>query len=1313
MLAFSAALVIPPFVDWSQYRAQFEAEASKILGRRVTVNGDATARLFPFPSVRFTDVTVAGPKGAAQPAVTMDAFSMDAELAPFLSGEIHVFDMRMERPKANVVMGADGSIDWAIRPSTPFDPSQIRLENIQVRDAEIRLVEEGRNRVHNFTALNMTVRAKTLEGPWSVDGSGLFDGHGAALTVSTGRVDEKGQMRMRVTVEPDAVPARFETDGTVRLENAAPRYDGSLTVLSLAQQDDKQKGPREGDIVRVSGKFSADHRRFAVDEYRFETGRGEQTYAATGTVLVDLGEAPHFTIQAKGDQIRLDDVGEVTPNTAPRPLAERIREFSQALAALPQFVIDGTLDLDLPAIVTGDTTLRFVKLSARPNGNVWTVDSFSMELPGRTIVEAEGRLTTGIATAFEGEMTVASRQLSGLAAWLSDKVDERIRAVASAGASAQVYLTANEQSFRGLELIAGDTKLIGIVSRLAPDGVDPSVAVRLTGDSVDANALQALAALAAGREAGKGVTAAHNIDVNLKATTLKAAGVEVHEFDTAMRLRGPKLEIDKLLIGDIEGTAVSATATLDTPFSAPAGKADISLLSDDLAPLMRMLESKGVSLPALHHLNARGDAYGGLYGDSELNAVVSFTTKTTGVRDVSASISGRSGGTDIAATVTQSTQQNAEAQVNAQLGLKNANASPVLALLGIDALPLDLGEELNADMTFNGAPASGLEVKANLSGGDSTLLLSALAKRDGGKTAAEGTLRVKSSDIENYLVAAGVSLPGLGTGLPVDLKTSFSGTVEDFVLSGVEGSLGGATLKGELRVARDNDPASPSKGLRVATGDVETSDADLMLLVEAVLGPEGTVGTTPEGGEALFSTVPDVPLGARIAVKATTVDAGPLGVVEDMTFGLAVVPDGAEIINASGTYRGGALKGTLALKNNGGAALVSASGSWEGVDLARVLSEIDAASPITGNSGFSGNFTATGRSARALVSGLAGSGTVSVKGLTVSGLNAAALGNILAAADPLTINLTDDKARTIALDEMDQASFVAGNLTSAFTIAGGVMRLPPLTIETPTARVRADVKRDFSTGEIGATGEIEYKPGPDDVLTGAQPRAGFEVTGTLAEPQVAYATEPMVQYLTQRALEREQARVETMQAILLEKQRMRREMRLMAALQEQRAFVAEADRMADVEAQRIAEEQARVAAEEEAKRKQEEEKARKAAQEAARKAAEEEARRKAAEDAKRKAEEESARKAAEEAARKAAKEEAARAKAEAERRAAEEKQAEAGRLAAEEKALEERVQQATGGSEPDQTEPVTQFPSPPGLKLVIPDPEPDSPTKLF
>ena len=63
VLALLGALFAPYFIDWTAYRTDFERQASQILGRKVVVEGEAEARLLPFPSVTFGDVTVLGDDG--------------------------------------------------------------------------------------------------------------------------------------------------------------------------------------------------------------------------------------------------------------------------------------------------------------------------------------------------------------------------------------------------------------------------------------------------------------------------------------------------------------------------------------------------------------------------------------------------------------------------------------------------------------------------------------------------------------------------------------------------------------------------------------------------------------------------------------------------------------------------------------------------------------------------------------------------------------------------------------------------------------------------------------------------------------------------------------------------------------------------------------------------------------------------------------------------------------------------------------------------------------------------------------------------
>ena len=70
ILALTAALVGPYFVDWNRFRPQFEAEASRVIGVKVRVEGALDARLLPRRRCGFVRWWSAVPRPVQGPAPT-------------------------------------------------------------------------------------------------------------------------------------------------------------------------------------------------------------------------------------------------------------------------------------------------------------------------------------------------------------------------------------------------------------------------------------------------------------------------------------------------------------------------------------------------------------------------------------------------------------------------------------------------------------------------------------------------------------------------------------------------------------------------------------------------------------------------------------------------------------------------------------------------------------------------------------------------------------------------------------------------------------------------------------------------------------------------------------------------------------------------------------------------------------------------------------------------------------------------------------------------------------------------------------------
>lgn len=1269
VLALSAAVVAPYFIDWTGYRTDFEREASAILGRSVTVEGEASARILPFPSVTFNDVAVAGgPDG--QPAMTVEEFSMDAELAPFMRGEFLIFDMRLVRPKMTVAVDADGAIDWTVRPSTPIDPAQIAIEKLTVTEGQIRVRHAASGRDHLLSEINTVISARSLDGPWRVDGSLRLDGMRTSIGLSTGKVDGNGAMRLRVKAAPVLYPIALEGDGELHLQRGAADFAGTFHLSARDDEGvldaDAEPGARpakaEPPAWRVNGKVQVDHRRVAVEEFRFETGPLNDPYVADGTAFFELDADPRFEVKATGAQVRFDETIAAERNPAGLTLKDRIAAIRAALVDLPRPSMPGLIDVDLPAVVAGDTTIRDVRLQAEPVAEGWNLKALSASLPGRTTLEGEGLLRSDEDHfGFTGSMLLAVSQPSGFAAWISNDVDEAIRRLPAAGFRAKVDLTQQRQVFSDLELILGKARFHGAIENDEPEDANPSMRIALTGEALDFDGLAAFSSLFVSDSGGERLVG-RDLDIELKAGPVSAGGLIAESVDTALRIRGGDLEIDRLAVAGLAGATLGATGKVTDFAGKPEGNVDASIVAVDLAPLIDRLAARYPGNPALVELDRRAKSYPGLFEDAEVDLVGSAARNEDGSSGIALSANGTAGGTRFNLTVSGNGAADAPGRASMKISLsaENADAGALIALYGVPSLPIGVAGEGQTNFTAEGTLADGLKASLDFNGQDMQASFDGTLQLAGTAAAAKGSGSIEAADVEPWLMTTGLSFPGMGMGTPVSLAAEVDYANGLMVVSGIAGEVADGPVSGDIN-------AEMRDGVPHLSGDLAIDAFDLQPVAAMVLGDEALQPAGSGWPSVPFQPKVALPFTADLDLSIGSLGAGLFGEVEDAHFNASVGKDGLRLADVTGKLVGGRLSGLFEAKNNLGSALFSTQFKLAGADLSQLL----AGSGLTGTGDVTATLSATGKTVEALFASLSGSGTATVRGLQVPGIDAGAFPAILEGADRIGRGI--DAARTAAFAPAIVAggTFAAPQADIAFTVAAGVLRAPPVTLSTDTASLTSDLKANFGSGVVGASGAIAYVPG-DEALVGSEPSVGFAVEGPLGALSGRFDTEALAQFLTQRALEREQARVEALQASLIEKQRLRREVRYYASLQFERDKAAEALRRAEEEARRAAEEKRKAeeaARAEEARRKEEAAEAeRRRLEEEARRKAEEAARAEQAAKAEKAARAEAARRADEEA--RAAeqerlrREEEARRKAEEARRAADQTAATAGEEAA-------------------------------------------------
>ncbi len=186
------------------------------------------------------------------------------------------------------------------------------------------------------------------------------------------------------------------------------------------------------------------------------------------------------------------------------------------------------------------------------------------------------------------------------------------------------------------------------------------------------------------------------------------------------------------------------------------------------------------------------------------------------------------------------------------------------------------------------------------------------------------------------------------------------------------------------------------------------------------------------------------------------------------------------------------------------------------------------------------------------------------------GLNLAILPPLLAATDQIKGDITAEKIKPIVQTLLSNGEAVVKSLTIPFNISGGTVRAQNVVASTDLAKIASDIELDLAQQRLRGSLGLSFDPG-SEALVGATPALRVDFDGALAGARATLDVTDITSFLSLRAFERERRRVERLQANVLEKQRLRREVALFKFNAAQREI--ERQRQVEIERQRVAEEQ--------------------------------------------------------------------------------------------------------------------------------------------
>ena len=1084
ILALVSAIVAPLVVDWNHYRAPIEAEASRLTGLNVRVNGAIDARLLPSPSITLRDVD-AGDAGRA-PALRAGTIKLELALGPLLRGQVQATQADLIRPELSLALDRSGALDLP-SPSPSFHPQALAISHFNVTDGRVTLADAASGKQLLLQKLWFDGEITSFAGPFNGQGAAVFGDQLYGYRISGSEADS-GSMRIRLSVDPSNIPLTTAFNGTLAFVHGVPQFDGALELArpvgaALANGKRVLSNP-----WRATGAIKATPTAASLSKVKFRYGPEERALTFTGAADISFGAHSQLTGTIAAMQLDVDRAL-AAPEITDRPPLVVLRSFLQGFVTAAKPPVPAQIGFLIDALTIGGTTIEALQGNLNYDRSGWRLDNFEFHAPGASDVQLSGNLTsTKQGFAFSGPAALASADLEALLKWLDGHGGNRASGAArTLNARGNVTIASDRMAVEGLDAALDQEKIQGRLAYDWPDGKRPArLDAQLRAGELDLDALYTFAKSAGGNGFAlpQEATLALNVD---KATF---AGVDARAVDAQVKFGAGQLQIDRLSVGDLAGAKLDIGGQIDQLSSQPRGQLTLDLDANALDGL-GAIAAKFVpqDTDALRRAAAR-------LAPAKVHAVINVAQASAAGSSAELHINGNLAAMRVAVDGKASGERAhldaASVQING--GVDADDGSALAALLGLDRvlavdqlpgqLTLVAAGPLNGDMHVDG--------KVALSGLASTIAGTLRLTGDG---APSGKLQLQASagDLRPLHQAM---IGQSGVAVPVSGRAELAVNGAKLSFTHIAATVGKNPLRGNIAV----DWANPI-GI---DGDIEADEVDAAAVAAMVLGlptdaaSAGASWSSEPIGSGAFSAI-----NGAVSFKFDRAALTRTLVVRDFKGVAHFSPSAIALKNIDAGFAGGRVSGSLAFQRNPNALAAHIK-----LDLADAAAATILGPPMNVSGGrlkLQLSLDGLGASPAALAGSLHGNAAAWLKDTQFAGLDVAAFGAARQAAgqtgpnDTGKINMGKVEAAVNAA--LASGHFVVPQGGAAVTLNLGTVDLNHVILQGGDgSQLSLSGAADLGNAAIDMRMTLSEAP-PASALIAVRPELSVNVKGPLTAPQ--------------------------------------------------------------------------------------------------------------------------------------------------------------------------------------------------------------------
>lgn len=1066
ILALLAALIGPYFVDWNQFRPQFEAEATRIIGVPVRVAGELDARLLPAPTLRLRSVTFGGNNDLGR--LRADKLDVEFSLSSLMRGEWRATELSVGGMAADLGLDAKGKVDLPSTASGTFNLASLAIERLNLT-GRIALHDAASHSTLELNDIVFSGDVRSLAG--SVRGDGNFTAAGVRypFRVSSGPSPDGSATRLHLNIDPGERAILADLEGVLAFDNRLPKFDGALTLAVPPPKKPGEAGPTPW---KVTAKLKADPAGARFDQIEASVGPEDTALKLGGVGDLRFGAAPLLRAVLSARQVDADKL-------AGRGDAEPLRilpSLRAGLAAIPQAPIPAQIEFNSDQIMLGGRPLQNITTELQTDGKSWTFQRLELRAPGMTQLSLNG--ATPGADSFSGRLSVESSDPDTLVAWLQGRNEVNRRSTRPLRLAGDVTIAANHLA---IDKLKADVEGGAVEGRIAFAQTGASKGLRIDADlKADRLDLDAAASFVRALAGPQGEWP-EEAKLSLGIERAISAGQELRLFAAKLGYGPTSLSLEQLRFGQASGVTTEASGSFDR--TRATGKLALKSSANSLRDLTALLE------PIAPALRARFDAITPLPGTTRLkldlsldkNAEHADRSDARAVLDLDAP--------QLKATATLAAQtpvaavngidieklRNSDFTLDSKLSAPQASA--LTALLGLDRMVAAGEGASQVEGRLSGAWRRPLQLNAKLSGGGLDADAQGSVELSAPEPKASVNLRVRNANLAPLF---GTS-PADKSAQNVSLSSRLTLSGNRLTFDDLDSTALGSHLRGHLAMTFDQE--------KRVDGEVGLDTLDLAPALAMAIGAAGR----DAGGPLSAGLVS----GWRGRIAFQALRGGLPGGIEMRPFSGTIRGDGQSLaLDAlKGGVGGGEMTASLDARNGANGLALNARLDLTNVD-ASSLRYRDLALP-KGRASVQMTLTSQGRSVSALTGALAGNGTVTLDAAEISGLNPRAFEIAIRASDGGQVS-DDNRLRQLVEPALSAAPIAVASAQIAFTIRDGRLRVGATPLEAKNARAivsggydipadQADIRASLTpimTGLSGAPPEIQlFAAGPPDKLS--------------------------------------------------------------------------------------------------------------------------------------------------------------------------------------------------------------------------------------